>query len=84
MRKAYIVAGPTSSGNRLITFPKAWDKTIIPKPFSRITIIFGEPVPIPAALSSSELEAICEKLEDRLNLLTDEVDRICGYQTVDR
>lgn len=72
------------SGNRLITFSRAWDKTILPKPFSRITIIFGEPVRIPADLGNSELETICQDLEDRLNHLTDEVDRICGYRTVRR
>jgi len=70
------------SGNRMITFPKAWDQTILPKPFSRITITFGDPVAIPADLSDSELEAFCQKLEDRLNHLTDEVDRICGYPVV--
>ena len=72
------------SGNRLITFPKAWDKTILPKPFSRITIIFGEPVPIPADLDHSELETIRQNLEDRLNHLTDEVDSISGYRTFRR
>ncbi|BBO74033.1 lipoprotein [Desulfosarcina widdelii] len=72
------------SGSRLITFPKAWDKTILPKPFSRMTIIFGEPVPIPADLGHFELETICRNLEDRLNHLTDEVDSICGYRTVSR
>jgi lysophospholipid acyltransferase (LPLAT)-like uncharacterized protein len=67
------------SGNRLITFPKAWDKTIIPKPFSRMTIIFGNPVHIPADLSEHALEALCRELEDELNRLTDRVDRISGY-----
>jgi len=68
------------SGDRMITFPRAWDKTILPKPFSHITIAFGDPVAVPADLSSSELETIRQNLEDRLNRLTDEVDRISGYQ----
>ncbi len=68
------------SGNRLITFPKAWDKTIIPKPFSRMTIIFGEPVAIPSDLPEEQLETLCLKLEADLNRLTDKVDRICGYR----
>ena len=67
------------SGNRLITFPKAWDKTILPKPFSRMTIIFGEPVSIPAELTDEELETLRQSLEDELNRLTDKVDRMCGY-----
>ena len=67
------------SGNRVFTFPKAWDKTILPKPFSRMTIIFGQPVPIPADLNDDELEALRQGLEDELNRLTDKVDRMCGY-----
>ncbi len=68
------------SGNRLITFPRAWDKTIIPKPFSRMTIAFGEPVAIPAGLLGNDLETLCRKLEDDLNRLTDTVDQTCGYR----
>ena len=67
------------SGNRLITFPRAWDKTIIPKPFSRMTIAFGEPVTIPAGLPRHDLDTLCRKLEDDLNHLTDTVDQKCGY-----
>ena len=67
------------SGNRVITFPKAWDKTILPKPFSRMTIIFGEPVSIPAEMTDEEMEALRLRLEDELNRLTDKVDRMCGY-----
>ncbi|MGM0788335.1 MAG: lysophospholipid acyltransferase family protein [Thermodesulfobacteriota bacterium] len=67
------------SGTRVITFSKAWDKTIIPKPFSRVVIDFGEPVRIPEDASEQEFDSICADLEDELNRLTDKVDRICGY-----
>jgi lysophospholipid acyltransferase (LPLAT)-like uncharacterized protein len=68
------------SGNRLITFHNAWDRTIIPKPFSRMAIVFGEPVSIPSNLPEDELETLCLKLEADLNRLTDKVDRMCGYR----
>ena len=67
------------SGNRLITFPKAWDKTTVPKPFSRMTIIFGNPVHIPPDLSGHALETLCRELENELNRLTDVADRMKGY-----
>lgn len=67
------------SGTRVITFSRAWDKTIIPKPFSRVVIDFGEPVRIPKDASEEEFGRICEEIEDELNRLTDKADRICGY-----
>jgi len=68
------------SGDRLITFPRAWDKTVIPKPFSRVTIAFGEPVTIARDLPETALERLCNQLEGDLNRLTDTVDRLCGYE----
>ena len=68
------------SGDRVITFPRAWDKTIIPKPFSRMTIVFGQPRTIPQALSETEFAQLCQHIEEDLNQLTDTADRITGYQ----
>jgi lysophospholipid acyltransferase (LPLAT)-like uncharacterized protein len=68
------------SGDRLITFPRAWDKTVIPRPFSRVTIAFGRPVAIQRDLSETALGHLCRRLEGDLNRLTDAVDRICGYE----
>jgi len=68
------------SGNRVITFPKAWDRTILPKPFSRMIIEFGEPVAIREDISEDELKDLCQNLEDKLNQMTDRVDRMCGYK----
>lgn len=67
------------SGTRVWTFPKAWDKTILPKPFSKMVVGFGRPRKIPAGLVSEKLEAKCLELQEELNALTDRVDRICGY-----
>jgi hypothetical protein len=67
------------SGTRVITFSKAWDKTIIPKPFSKVVIDFGQPVKIPRTATDEEFASICADLEDEHNRLTDKVDSICGY-----
>jgi len=68
------------SGDRVFTFPKAWDSTILPKPFSRMVIGFGEPVTIPEDIGDKELADLCQNLEDKLNHLTDEIDDLCGYK----
>jgi lysophospholipid acyltransferase (LPLAT)-like uncharacterized protein len=67
-------------GTRLITFPRAWDKTILPKPFSKIVVDFGEPVIIPKDTTDEEFERIRCDLEVKLDQLTNKVDAICGYQ----
>ncbi|MEW6077122.1 MAG: lysophospholipid acyltransferase family protein [Thermodesulfobacteriota bacterium] len=67
------------SGTRVITFHKAWDKTIIPKPFSTIYMTFGTPIKIPKGTSKEALEKIREEKETELNRITDRADDISGY-----
>ena len=45
----------------------SWDRYIIPKPFSKITIKFGEPVFIPDNLSDESAKIYSNLLENRLN-----------------
>ncbi len=47
----------------------SWDRTIIPKPFSRIDFYYGEPLLVPAKLNSEQLEQYRLLLEERLNKL---------------
>lgn len=49
----------------------SWDKTIVPKPFSRIDFYYGEPLFVPAKLKAEELEEYRLHLEERLNGLYD-------------
>jgi len=69
------------SGDRVITFTKAWDRTILPKPFSHMVIEFGEPVAIPEDITDDELKSLCQNVEDKLNNMTDRLDRMCGYKS---
>jgi len=47
----------------------SWDKTAVPKPFSRVDVFFGEPLYIPRTLSAEELESYRCILENQLNEL---------------
>jgi len=67
------------SGTKVITFHKAWDKTIIPYPFSKIVMEFAAPLIIPKDISEEELENLRIRTEKTLNELTDNVDKIAGY-----
>ncbi len=69
------------SGSKVITFRKAWDKTIIPYPFSRMIIKFHEPIMIPKGIDKDEMEKLRIKTEKILNEITDDVDKITGYKS---
>jgi lysophospholipid acyltransferase (LPLAT)-like uncharacterized protein len=70
------------SGTRVISFTKAWDKTIIPLPFSKIVMAFDRPFIIPPDISREDFDTLFERTENVLNELTDTVDKLAGYQTV--
>ncbi|MBU1713278.1 MAG: hypothetical protein KKD47_09255, partial [Proteobacteria bacterium] len=67
------------SGTKVITFHRAWDKTIIPYPFSKIVMEFHTPILIPKDISEKDMENLRIKVERILNELTDNVDKIAGY-----
>jgi len=47
----------------------SWDRFIIPKPFSRVTINIGEAVQIPKSIDASEQTTFAAELESKLNEL---------------
>lgn len=68
------------SGTRLVTFLKAWDKTILPKPFSKVLVDFAPPIEIAFKMSDDEIEVKRQEVECALNDLMDRVDEMCGYK----
>jgi len=47
----------------------SWDRTQIPKPFSTVSVVVGEPFEVAPDASDSDLEAACRTLEARLAAL---------------
>ena len=41
----------------------SWDRFMMPKPFSRVTIRFGDPVPVPGVRDDGRIEALRNHLE---------------------
>ena len=68
------------SADRVWTF-KSWDGYIIPKPFSKGIIIFGDPVEIPRYLSEEQFEEHRQQLRSILCSLEREVDRLATFKT---
>lgn len=54
------------SASHCFTF-KSWDRTAIPKPFSRIDYYYGKPLEVPSNLDNDSLESYRLELENRLN-----------------
>ena len=56
----------TWAADRYFTF-RSWDRSILPKPFAKIDMCYGEPIYVPAGIRSGELEKYRLELETRLN-----------------
>ncbi|MBS3758946.1 MAG: lysophospholipid acyltransferase family protein [Desulfobacterales bacterium] len=63
-----------------ITIKKAWDQPLIPLPFSRVTVLYGEPWIIPKNISYDDLEKMRGDFENLLNDMMREADRDTGYR----
>jgi lysophospholipid acyltransferase (LPLAT)-like uncharacterized protein len=48
---------------------RSWDRTQIPKPFSTVALVVGEPMPVPADAADDDLERWRVELELRLRAL---------------
>ena len=62
-----------------ITMKSAWDRTIVPLPFSRVTVMYGDPIHIPRDTDDRGLDALTGNVEARLNSMMGELDRKTGY-----
>ena len=47
----------------------SWDRFKIPKPFTKIVMLYGEPISIEAGASNERVDEICEKVTESLKLL---------------
>jgi lysophospholipid acyltransferase (LPLAT)-like uncharacterized protein len=50
---------------------KSWDRFIIPRPFSKVRVIFGEPVAVASTQTSDEFERERVRLQDRMMALVE-------------
>ncbi|MDY7035555.1 MAG: lysophospholipid acyltransferase family protein [Thermodesulfobacteriota bacterium] len=58
----------------------SWDRYMVPKPFARIAIFFGEPIWIPLSAKRKELEEYRQLFEDRLNQGAKWCDKQFGHE----
>lgn len=63
------------SGEKQWVF-NSWDRFMLPKPFSRLIVRFGEPVYVPEKLSDTEFEALRLQVEETMRLLYEDTDKM--------
>ena len=57
---------------------RSWDRLIIPLPFARITYVGGEPLQVPRHATDTEVEALRQELEMRLNRITEQAEALAA------
>lgn len=79
---AQLVALTWATSNRIV-FEKSWDKFVLPLPFGRGALIWGNPIdPPPLDASESEFEAVRLQLEAEMLRIAAEADRLAGIPVV--
>lgn len=68
---------PIAFSARRAKFLRSWDRMQMPLPFSRGVYVFGEPIVVPRDVSDMEPYRLA--LEEALNAITAEADRVMGH-----
>jgi lysophospholipid acyltransferase (LPLAT)-like uncharacterized protein len=66
---------PASAGASRGWWFGSWDRLLVPQPFARIRMVFGDPVEVPRDLPEQETPRVMEDLSGRLAEVTAEADR---------
>lgn len=56
----------------------SWDGFVLPMPFSKASVVYGEPLFVDRQLSEESMESLGTELERRLNAATATADALCG------
>jgi lysophospholipid acyltransferase (LPLAT)-like uncharacterized protein len=78
-----LLAVTWATSNRIV-FDKSWDHFVLPLPFGRGALVWGNPIDPPAPdADEAEIEAVRAKLEADLNRIAAEADRIAGVAVIE-
>lgn len=71
---------PIGSSARPCWNVRSWDRYLIPKPFAKAVLIFGEPIFVPADADEEGLEVAREAVTQGINRLQEEAERQVGEE----
>jgi len=69
----------TASARPARIFRRAWDRTLLPWPFARVDVVFGEPIDVPGKLDAQQAEALRLRVEDSMVRLQESADEQAGF-----
>jgi len=69
----------TAAASPAWIFRRAWDRTLLPRPFARVDIVYGEPIDVPAELTAVDAEKLAIVVEERLVELQRHADELSGF-----
>jgi lysophospholipid acyltransferase (LPLAT)-like uncharacterized protein len=74
---------PISGSARRALFMPSWDRFCVALPFTRGSVLWGEPVTVPRRGDDATLERLRGELEERLNALTRQADEAYGHEPIE-
>jgi len=54
----------------------SWDRFRVPKPFARVIVAYGDPIPVPPKIDEAEVPDWCARIAASITGLTAEADRL--------
>ena len=75
-----IPVGISATPRRLAN---SWDHYMVPRPFGRAELIFGDPISVPPDADDEVVEASRRLLETEIHRLEAEAERRCGHSVGD-
>lgn len=58
---------------------KSWDRYMIPKPFTSVFVVLGEPIPVPANLGETGRAEYAERVEIAINRAEKQAESLAGH-----
>lgn len=75
-QRAGVPLIPVTAGTSSAWWFESWDRFLVPRPFARIRMAYGEPMFVPKDADEGDVERLAGALEQRLNELTGQVDAV--------
>ncbi len=82
-RLAGVPVIPAAYGTTRGRFLGSWDRFLVAWPFGRVVVVWGEPVTVDRDASADAAETARRRIEDGLNAVTAEADRLTGRTPVE-